>query len=95
MHMHLILEGWMGVFGLTLISLGKSSFIMYTIAHCLLSNIPFFIWELLSSSSITVDIVVQFMDLGLINHLVHIDGGELSLIKVRFKFYPSDTQWVI
>ena len=42
--------------------------------------------------TISVSLAVQVADIGLINHLGHIGGGELSIIKVRFDFYPTNTQ---
>ena len=53
---------------------------------------PIFIQELFRGAYITVGIAIPVVHVGLIVHLSHLDGGGLILIKVRFNFYPFDTQ---
>ena len=45
--------------------------------------------------TISVSLAVQVVDIGPIGYLIHIDGGEISLIKFNFVVYPSDTKLVI
>ena len=58
----------------------------------LLQNHPFGLSEVLRISYITVGVFVQVVDVGLINHLIHLGGGEHSIIKVIFNFDPYNTQ---
>ena len=44
------------------------------------------------SAYINVGLAVQVVDVVLVNHLSYLDGGELSIIKVRLDFYLYDMQ---